>query len=99
MPDLSNRSPRSRSWLFTLSLLLLAAVGAVTVWGVRGLQETTSWVERSYEVKTLGPVTVSLGDATFPRDGTTPELLFELADASLYRAKAEGRDRVVHAAA
>ncbi len=49
--------------------------------------------------RTLGPVTVSIGVATVPDDGTTPEVLFELADASLYRAKAEGRDRVVHAAA
>lgn len=48
---------------------------------------------------TLGPVTASIGIATFPQDGATPEVLFELADASLYRAKAEGRDRVVHAAA
>ncbi|MGI8560259.1 MAG: diguanylate cyclase [Luteimonas sp.] len=49
--------------------------------------------------KTLGPVTVSIGVASFPVDGATPEVLLELADASLYRAKAEGRDRVVHAAA
>ncbi|CAN5597917.1 diguanylate cyclase [soil metagenome] len=49
--------------------------------------------------QTLGPVTVSIGVATFPADGTTPELLFEFADSSLYRAKAEGRDRVVHATA
>ena len=49
--------------------------------------------------KTLGPVTMSIGVATFPHDGTTPELLFEVADSSLYRAKAEGRNRVVHAAA
>jgi PleD family two-component response regulator len=37
--------------------------------------------------------------AAFPSDGATPEVLFEIADASLYRAKAEGRDRVVYAAA
>ncbi|HST44169.1 MAG TPA: diguanylate cyclase [Luteimonas sp.] len=49
--------------------------------------------------KTLGPVTMSIGIATFPHDGTTPELLFEIADVSLYRAKAEGRNRVVRAAA
>lgn len=49
--------------------------------------------------KTLGPVTASVGIATFPSDGATPEVLFELADASLYRAKAEGRNRVVHAGA
>lgn len=49
--------------------------------------------------KTLGPVTISAGIATFPADGATPEVLFEIADASLYRAKAEGRNRVLHATA
>src|SRR5690606_35082200 len=47
--------------------------------------------------RTLGPVTLSIGLAVFPADGVTPEVLFEVADASLYQAKAEGRDRVVHA--
>ena len=46
--------------------------------------------------QTLGPVTVSIGIATYPADGTTPELLQQLADATLYRAKAEGRNRVLH---
>ncbi|WP_132999623.1 sensor domain-containing diguanylate cyclase [Luteimonas arsenica] len=47
--------------------------------------------------RTLGPVTLSIGVAAFPRDGVTPELLFEVADAALYRAKAEGRNRVIDA--
>ena len=47
--------------------------------------------------RTLGPVTLSIGVAAFPRDGVTPELLFEVADAALYRAKAEGRDCVIDA--
>ena len=42
----------------------------------------------------LGPNTASLGIATFPDDARTPHELLELADAALYRAKAEGRDRV-----
>lgn len=48
--------------------------------------------------RTLGPVTASIGVSTFPTDGATPEVLLEVADAALYRAKAEGRDRVLHAA-
>ncbi|MCD9005377.1 diguanylate cyclase [Luteimonas sp. XNQY3] len=47
--------------------------------------------------QTLGPVTISIGIATFPGDGTTPEMLLQVADATLYRAKAEGRNRVLHA--
>lgn len=45
--------------------------------------------------RTLAPVTASIGVASFPAAGTTPAQLLELADAALYRAKAEGRNRVV----
>ena len=44
--------------------------------------------------QTLEPVTLSIGIAMFPRDGTTPEELLQAADTALYRAKSEGRDRV-----
>jgi diguanylate cyclase (GGDEF)-like protein len=40
-------------------------------------------------------VTVSVGVATFPDDGTCRDSLFRLADAAVYAAKDLGRDRVV----
>jgi diguanylate cyclase (GGDEF)-like protein len=40
-------------------------------------------------------VTVSIGAAIFPKDGQSSELLLRQADAALYRAKREGRNRVV----
>lgn len=43
----------------------------------------------------LGVVTVSIGVAVLPEHGTEPKALFEAADAALYCAKREGRDRVV----
>ncbi len=43
----------------------------------------------------LGRVSISVGIATFPDDGETLEAIFERADAALYVAKREGRDRVV----
>jgi diguanylate cyclase (GGDEF)-like protein len=50
-----------------------------------------------------GPVgdrlTVSVGVATFAEDGATPRALVDAADAALYAAKAQGRDRVSLAAA
>ncbi len=48
-----------------------------------------------YGGKELGPVTLSLGVAAFPRHGLTAGELMRAADSALYRAKAEGRDRVV----
>jgi len=41
--------------------------------------------------------TVSIGVATFPEDGQAPRPLVDSADAALYQAKAQGRDRVVAA--
>jgi diguanylate cyclase (GGDEF)-like protein len=40
-------------------------------------------------------ITISGGVATCPRDATAVSDLFELADKALYRAKAEGRDRII----
>jgi diguanylate cyclase (GGDEF)-like protein len=42
-----------------------------------------------------GPLTVSLGVASFPLDGTTPSDLLAGADQALYEAKRGGRDRTV----
>jgi diguanylate cyclase (GGDEF)-like protein/PAS domain S-box-containing protein len=43
----------------------------------------------------LDTVTLSLGVSVYPGHGMTAETLLRTADAALYRAKAEGRDRVV----
>ncbi len=42
----------------------------------------------------LEPITLSLGVAMFPGDGTTPLAILQAADLALYRAKQAGRDRV-----
>lgn len=42
----------------------------------------------------LGRITASFGVACFPDHGATRQVLLEAADAALYRAKREGRDRV-----
>lgn len=41
------------------------------------------------------PLTVSIGVASFPADGTSPREVLDRADAALYVAKSQGRDRVV----
>jgi diguanylate cyclase (GGDEF)-like protein len=50
-----------------------------------------------HQAISIGRVTVSVGVAVLPDHGTTPKELFAAADAALYRAKREGRDRVVMA--
>lgn len=47
-------------------------------------------------VPLVGIVTVSIGVATFPEDGSGEEELVAAADHRLYAAKAEGRNRVCH---
>ena len=43
----------------------------------------------------LAPVTISIGAAIYPNDGATADALFQAADERLYRAKRDGRNRVV----
>jgi len=48
-----------------------------------------------HQGQSVGIITVSVGVAALPDHGTAPKALLETADAALYRAKREGRDRVV----
>jgi diguanylate cyclase (GGDEF)-like protein/PAS domain S-box-containing protein len=50
-----------------------------------------------HQGQSLGMITVSVGVAALPEHGTSPKELLEAADAALYRAKGDGRDRVVAA--
>ncbi|MHB9072995.1 MAG: PAS domain S-box protein [Desulfobaccales bacterium] len=55
-------------------------------------------VKRLHELRPsqfLHPITISIGLALFPDNGSSGSALIQAADAALYRAKKEGRDRVV----
>jgi diguanylate cyclase (GGDEF)-like protein len=47
--------------------------------------------------RTLEAFTLSFGVAAFPAHGDNPDAVLNAADAAMYRAKQQGRDRVVAA--
>jgi diguanylate cyclase (GGDEF)-like protein/PAS domain S-box-containing protein len=51
--------------------------------------------EMHLHYRSLKPITVSLGVAVYPYHGNTSLQLIRTADAALYQAKQEGRDRIV----
>ena len=50
-----------------------------------------------FEGQILGAVTLSIGVAIFPENGSTSAEILKAADAALYRAKNEGRGRIMMA--
>jgi diguanylate cyclase (GGDEF)-like protein len=47
-----------------------------------------------HEGHDIGPVTASIGVAVFPDHSNDAEALLRAADAAMYQAKRDGRDRV-----
>jgi diguanylate cyclase (GGDEF)-like protein len=62
-----------------------------------GICEAAKSLHVSHRGRTLGPVTLSIGVATFPEHGRTGDEIIAAADGALYAAKRAGRDRVVTA--
>jgi diguanylate cyclase (GGDEF)-like protein len=60
-----------------------------------GLREEIKKLEMVFQGQILGAITMSLGVAAYPEKGTRMEDLLRIADTALYKAKQEGRDRVV----
>lgn len=48
-----------------------------------------------HQGQALGRITISIGVASFPVDGSSGEALLLASDAALYSAKAQGRDRTL----
>ncbi|MFH0994683.1 MAG: diguanylate cyclase [Pseudomonadota bacterium] len=57
------------------------------------LRKGVQSLQMSHAGKPLESITLSLGVAAFPQDGETGELVIQAADAALYRAKDNGRNR------
>jgi diguanylate cyclase (GGDEF)-like protein len=58
------------------------------------LREHAGHIHAQFEGQTLEAVTLSLGVAVFPEDGSTSAAVLKAADDALYRAKREGRGQV-----
>ena len=69
--------------------------------GIDGAEAVTDRVRSRLkkEVFQGGQITVSIGVAEFPTHGGTPEALIRSADAAMYEAKEQGRNRVARAVA
>jgi diguanylate cyclase (GGDEF)-like protein len=63
------------------------------------LRESVHHLAIQFRQQTLGAITISIGLASLPEHGDTPEELVTAADRALYEAKTSGRDRVIRAVA
>ena len=59
------------------------------------MREKSHNLNATFRGQSLGAITLSFGISVFPDHGTSPEILIQIADQALYRAKSEGRDRVI----
>jgi diguanylate cyclase (GGDEF)-like protein len=76
-------------------MILPEATRKITQMRAEHIREEIRQLKVQYEGQTLEPVTLSLGVAMFPQHGSTKDMLFNVVDQMLYRAKHEGRDRVI----
>src|SRR2546422_5981503 len=76
-------------------VILSEASIEVTQQRAEQLREEFKFLTVQHRGQTLGALTLSVGVAVFPEHGTTVEDILHAVDTALYRAKAEGRDRVV----
>jgi diguanylate cyclase (GGDEF)-like protein len=76
-------------------LVLSSASSDAAIKRAELLREELKQLTVQHAGQILGRITFSIGIAIFPQHAGTPEELLRTADEALYRAKHEGRDRVV----
>jgi diguanylate cyclase (GGDEF)-like protein len=78
---------------FALVLADTTAEGALQ--RANALRDRVREISMTFRRQALGPLSISVGIATLPEHGVDGASLIHAADLALYRAKREGRDRVV----
>jgi diguanylate cyclase (GGDEF)-like protein len=78
-----------------LTLILPEASVKIVLERAQAICEGVKHLQVEYRRQLLGTISLSLGVAMFPEHGVTGEAVLRAADAALYRAKREGRDRVI----
>ena len=68
---------------------------ADTIKRADGLRGEIKKMEMVFQGQILGAITMSMGIASYPDKGNRMEELLRVADTALYKAKQEGRDKVV----
>jgi len=75
-------------------VVLLGATPAIALRKANELRDRIESLMVNYLDKPLPRITASIGVASFPEAGDTPEAVLRAADEALYRAKESGRNRV-----
>jgi diguanylate cyclase (GGDEF)-like protein len=76
-------------------LILPEASREVTSERAEHVREEVKYLRIDFQGQLLEVVTLSLGVAVFPTNGSTGVAVLRAADTALYQAKREGRDRVI----
>lgn len=78
-----------------LTIIMPDALMENTIIRAEEIRQGIKQLKLEYKGKHLEKITVSAGVSCFPDDGTDAENLLRVADKALYKAKKQGRDRVV----
>lgn len=79
------------------ALLLPEAPLPIAYQRAENILDTVRRLQIKHRGQVLGAITVSLGVASFPKHGETPEALIRAADRALYQAKEGGRNKLASA--
>jgi len=81
---------------FVIIMSDISNLPAASLWQrAEAIRDAVSRLALRLDNQALGRVTVSIGIATFPKDGAVGDQLLRAADQNLYRAKHAGRNVVV----